>query len=165
MPREGARRPAPPVNPEEVLGWLKENEPDLFRHLSQMQEEGRREEAQRVLGEASLRMRELADLKLRDPKGYERIQELRRLEREGMGLAEQARKASPDEKEAATKKLNENLSRQFDLREEQRVRELTELKRRVEMLEKSVGDRKAAKEKIVERRRRELLGEKMDEEW
>jgi hypothetical protein len=165
MPREGARRPAPPFNPEEVLGWLKDNEPDLFHRLNQMQEEGRREEVQRALAEASVRMRELADLKQRDPKGYERVQEMRRLEREGMDLAQQARRASPDEKEAASKRLQENLSKQFDLREEQRIREITELKRRVESLEKSLGDRKAAKDKIVEKRRRELMGEKVDEEW
>src|SRR5579864_9375701 len=112
LPREGARRPAPPFNPEEVLGWLKDNEPDLFHRLTQMQEEGRREEVQRTMAEASMRMRELADLKQRDPKSYERVQEMRRLEREGMELAQQARRASPDEKEAASKKLQENLSKQ-----------------------------------------------------
>ena len=165
MPREGGRRAPPPFNPEEVLGWLKDNEPEMFRRLTQMQEEGRREEVQRALAEVSMRMRELADLKQRDPNAYEKMQDMRRLEREGMELAAQARRASPDAKEEASKKLQENLAKQFDLREEQRVREITELKRRVEMLEKSLLDRKAAKERIVEKRRRELLGEKVDEEW
>lgn len=164
-PRENARRPVPPFNPEEVRGWLKDNEPETFRRLSQMQEEGKREEVQRVLGDVSMRMRELIDLKTRDPKGYERMQEMRRLEREGMELAEQARRASPEEKEATSKKLQENLAKQFDLREEQRIREITELKRRVEALEKALGDRKAGKDKIVEKRRRELMGEKVDEDW
>lgn len=165
QPREGPRRPVPPFNPEEVRVWLKDNEPETFRRLNQMQEEGKREDVQRILGETSMRMRELNDLKTRDPKGYERMQELRRLEREGMELAEQARRASAEEKEAASKKLQENLAKQFDLREEQRVREITELKRRVEALEKALGDRKAGKEKIVEKRRRELMGEKVDEDW
>jgi len=164
-PREGLRRPVPPFNPEEVRGWLKDNEPETFRRLNQMQEEGKREDVQRILGEASMRMRELNELKTRDPKGYERMQELRRLEREGMELAEQARRAPADDKEAASKRLQENLAKQFDLREEQRVREITELKRRVDALEKALGDRKTNKDRIVDRRRRELLGEKVDEDW
>lgn len=164
-PREGGRRAVPPFNPEEVRLWLDANEPETARRVNQMLREGHREEAQRVLADASGRMRELNDLKARDPKGYERVAELRRLEREGSELAEQARRAPPEEKEAASKKLQENLGKQFDLREEQRVREITELKRRVEALEKALGDRKAGKDKIVDKRRRELLGEKVDEEW
>jgi hypothetical protein len=165
QPREGARRPVPPFNPDEVRGWLKDNEPETFRRLNQLQEEGKREDVQRVLGDASMRMREMAELKQRDPKGYERIQEMRRLEREGMELAEQARRAPPEEKDATSKKLSENLAKQFDLREELRVREIAELKRRVDALEKALGDRKTNKEKIVDRRRREMLGEKVDEDW
>src|SRR5204863_4622185 len=141
-PREGGRRPVPPFNPEEVRSWLEANEPETFRHLTEMQTAGRREDAQRILGDASMRMRELNDLKARDPKGYERMVELHRLEREGGELAEQARRAPPDQKEAASKKLQENLGKQFDLREEQRVREIAELKRRVEGLEKALTDRK-----------------------
>jgi hypothetical protein len=164
-PREGGRRPVPPFNADEVRGWLRENEPETVRHLSELEEAGRREEAQRVLGEASVRMRDLADLKQRDPKGYERMQEMRRLEREGVELGERARRAPAEEKEGATKKLLENLSKQFDLREEQRVREIAELRRRVESLEKALGERKANKDRIVDKRRRELMGERVDEDW
>ena len=57
------RRPVPQFNPEEVRGWLKDSEPETFRRLNQMQEEGHREEVQRVLGDASIRMREMSELK------------------------------------------------------------------------------------------------------
>jgi len=144
---------------------LKDNEPETFRRLNQMQDEGHREEVQRALGDASLRMREMNELKQRDPKSYERMLSMRTLDREGRELAEQVRRGPPEEREAATKKLQDNLAKQFDLREEQRVREIAELKRRVEGLEKSLTDRKANKEKIVERRKKELLGEKLDEDW
>lgn len=165
QPREGGRRPVPPFNPEEVKAWLKDNEPETLRRVNQFEENGRREDVQRVLGDASMRMREMAELKNRDPKGYERLQEMRKLEREGAELAESARRSPPEEREAASKKLSENLSKQFDLREEQRVRELTELKRRVDALEKALGERKTNKDKIVDKRRREMLGEKVDEDW
>lgn len=164
-PSPEGRRPVPQFNPEEVRAWLKDNEPETLRRVNQAQGEGQREEVHQILGAASIRMREVNELKLRDPKAFERMQSMRALEREGMELAEQARRSSPEDKEAATKKLLENLAKQFDLREEQRVREIAELKRRVEGLEKALTERKTSKEKIVERRKKELLGEKVDEEW
>ena len=155
----------PIVNPEEVLAWLKENEPATMGRLMKLEEEGRNEDAKRLLAEAGMRVRELKELKQRDPKGYEKMMELRRLELESMTLADQARLAPPEEREAAQKKLRETLSRLFDLREESRVRELAELKRRVEGLEKALAERKTNKDRIVEKRRRELLGEKSEDDW
>jgi hypothetical protein len=160
------RRPMqPPINPEEVRAWLKDNEPETYQRLMQIQEEGRRDEVMRILAEAGPRVRELSELKQRDPKGYEKMMELRRLERESMEQADAARRAPPEEREAASKKLKETLGRLFDAREEARVRELVELKRRVEALEKAMTDRKAGKDRIVEKRRRELMGEKSEDDW
>jgi hypothetical protein len=162
-PREG-RPGQPPINPDETRAWLKDNEPETFRHLMNLQEQGKREDVMRILAEAGPRMRDLNELKQRDPKGYEKMMDLRRLERESMEQANQARRAPPEEREAAQKKLKETLGRLFDAREEARSRELVELKRRVEMLEKAVTDRKASKDKIVEKRRRELMGEKSEDD-
>ncbi len=148
-----------------MRSWLKDNEPETYRKLTELQASGRREEAQQILGQAAPRMRELNELKQRDPKALEKMQELRHLERESMTQAEQARSAAPEDREAASKKLKETLSKLFDLREESRQRELTELKRRVEALEKALGERKSGKDRIVERRRRELLGEKSEDDW
>jgi hypothetical protein len=159
------RRSVPQFNPEEVREWLKDNEPETFRRLNQIQGDGHREEVMRIMGDASMRMRDMSELKQRDPKAYEKMQAMRSLERESMELAEKARRGPPEEKEAATKKLLENLGKQFELREEQRLREIAELKRRVEGLEKTLTERKTSKEKIVERRKKELLGEKLDEDW
>jgi hypothetical protein len=150
---------------EDDKAWLKENEPETLRRWSQLREEGRREEAARLLAEVAPRMRELRELKERDPRGYEKMMALRRLERESMEQAEKARRAPPEEREAAQKKLTEMLSRLFDAREEVRLRELGELKRRVEMLEKALAERKTNKDRIVEKRRRELLGEKSEDDW
>jgi len=166
FPPGGERRPMqPPINPDEIRAWLKDNEPETFRHLTTMQEQGKREDVMRILAEAGPRMRDLNELKQRDPKSYERTMDMRRLERESVEQADQARRAPPEEREAAQKKLKETLGKLFDAREEARTRELAELKRRVEALEKAVTDRRASKERIVEKRRRELMGEKSDEDW
>lgn len=159
------RPPQPGLNPEEIKEWLRMNEPETFRNLTQLQAEGRRPEVMRILTEAQPRMRELNDLKQRDPRGYEKLMDLRRLERESLEQGEAARRAAPDQKEAATAKLKETLNKLFDAREEVRARELAELKRRVDALEKAVSDRKASKERIIEKRRRELMGEKSEDDW
>ncbi len=164
-PDRGDRRPMPPFNPEEVHAWLRDNEPETFRRLTQLEEQGKREESTRIMVDASFRMRELNELKQRDPKGYEKMVEMRKLERETVELGEQARRASSEERDASAKKLQEKLGRLFDLREEARAKEITELKRRVEALEKALNDRKTGKDRIVEKRRRELMGEKVDEDW
>jgi len=164
--REGERRPPqPPIDVDAVRNWLRDNEPNTFRMVSEMQASNRREEMMHVLAEAAPRMREMESLKQRDPKGYEKMLEMRRLDRESQTQAEAARRAAPEERDAASKKLKETLEKLFDLREELRVRELAELKRRVEALEKAVADRKATKDRIVEKRRRELLGEKSEDDW
>lgn len=169
QPPAGERRPQPPerpaINVEETKTWLREHEPETFRRLAQLESEGKRPDVMRILHEAGPRMREMNELKQRDPKGYEKVTEMRRLERESLEQADAARRAPPEEREAAAKKLKETLGRLFDAREEARARELVELKRRVEALEKAIGDRKATKDRIVEKRRRELMGEKSDEDW
>ena len=165
QPPMGEPRGIPSFNADEVRNWLRENEPETYRRLMEVQESGRRPEAMRILEQAAPRMREMNELKQRDPKGYEKMVEMRRLERESFTQAEAARRAPPEEREAATAKLKETLGRLFDAREEVRVRELAELKRRVEALEKALTDRKGNKEKLVEKRRRELMGEKSEDDW
>lgn len=164
--REGDRRPAQPaIDPEAVKAWLQQNEPNTYKAYADAQAANRQPEATRILIEAAPRMREMESMKQRDPKGYEKAVEMHRLERESQGLADAARRAPPEEREAHSKKLKETLDKLFDLREEMRARELAELKRRVEALEKAVADRKASKDRIVEKRRRELLGEKSEDDW
>ncbi len=169
-PRRGPPRPEapphPPVPLEQVRAWLRENDPETSRRVEQASgEEGRGAEAFRLLREAEPRVREMIELKNRDPKAFEKTQELRRLERESLEIAERARGASPADREVAVKKLKESLDRLFDLREEQKARELDELKRRVGEIEKQLETRKASKERIVDRRKRELLGERLQDDW
>lgn len=166
QPRPGAeRRGPPPFNPDEVRAWLKDNEPETFRRMMEAQEGGRPEESMRMLAEAASRLREFSELRQRDPKGFEKMQEMRRLEHESMEQADQARRAPPEGREAAEKRLRETLGRLFDAREEARGRELVELKRRIEAIEKSLTERKAGRDRIIEKRRRELMGEKSEDDW
>ena len=167
-PGEGGRPGLGPMpfNPDEVRAWLKDTEPETARHLAQLETEGRRQEINELLMAAEGRRREMEDLKKRDPQGFERMMTMRRLERESLEMAEKLRQTPAGQaREEGGRKLNDILGRLFDLREEARARELVELKRRIEELEKSLTERKSRKDRIVERRRKELLGEKIDEDW
>jgi hypothetical protein len=161
----GAERRRPVSNPEEVRAWIKEHEPESYRRLMAAQEEGRRPEVMDMLAAAEGRMHGLNEMKARDPKGYERLLAMRKLEQETVELGEKARQAAPEERERLSAPLKEKLAQLFDLREEARARELEELRRRVGDLEKALAGRKANKERIVENRRRVLLGERPDDEW
>jgi hypothetical protein len=164
--REQRRPGKPPAGfPEEARAWLREYEPGTFRQLQAMEEQGRFEDVQRLLLDAGARMRETRDLKDRDPKAWERMQELRTMERRSFDLADRARSAAAADRERLQVELKELLGKLFDAREEQRGRELGEMKRRVAEIEKNLAERKANREKIVEKRRRELMGETLGEEW
>lgn len=164
---EGSGAPAPRLleDPDTIRAWLKENEPETYKRVMEAQEAGRRPDVMRMLSEAEPRMRQLNDIKERDPRGFERTREMRRLEGESLALGERARQAPPDERERIVKELGQVLQKLFDVREENRAREVSELKRRVEALEKELSNRKANKDRIVEQRRRELLGEKGELDW
>jgi len=158
--------PPGPFDPEGVRAWLREAEPETHRHLMRLEEEGRPQEVQDLLRQAEGRRREMEELRGRDPAAFEKMREMRRLERESLEMGDRLRQSPPGpSREEGIRKLTELLNRLFDLREEARAREVSELKRRVEELEKSLSSRRAAKDRIVERRRRELLGERIDEDW
>ena len=157
--------PRPVENPDAVRAWLKDNEPETYKRMMDAQDSGRRPEVMRMLSEAEPRMRQLNEMKERDPKGFERMKELRRLEGESLDLGERARRAPVEERDRVMKQLAEVVGKLYDLREENRAREVAELKKRVEALEKELSNRKANKERIVEQRRRELLGEKGEFDW
>jgi hypothetical protein len=157
--------PPPVGNPDQVRAWLKENEAALYRRLIEAEGGGRPSEVMRVLAEGELAMRQMAEMKERDPKGFERLQELRKLEVDCAGLADRARRASVEERDRVVGQLLESLGKLFDLREEARMRDVAELKRRVEALEKELASRRANREKIVEQRKRELLGERGEFDW
>jgi hypothetical protein len=159
--RDGPPRLRPVENPDAVREWLKDNEPETYQRMMRAQEEGRRPEVMQILSEAQPRM----EMKKRDPKAYERVMEMQKLERESMELAEKARRAPPEERDPVSKQLAETLNKLFDLREENRGNEVNELKKRVEALERELANRKANKAKIVEMRRRELLGERGEFDW
>jgi hypothetical protein len=80
--------------------WLKENEPETFHRLTVLQDERRHDQVAGILAGAARRMDpmgRMAEMKERDPKGFERMTEMRRLERESLELAGKVRHAADEE--------------------------------------------------------------------
>ncbi len=78
--------------------------------------------------------------------------------------------AKYEEETAAKKKeikaeLKEKLQRLFELKEKERESEVAELEKKIDELKKSMKTRKANKEKIINRRLEELIGEDEYLEW
>src|SRR5258706_10434483 len=90
------------------------------------------------------------------------------LEAQSRRLGEALRGLEPDEKEKRTelrKKLEAALDQLFERREKGRWKELEELDGRMKEMRKTLETRKQNKPRIIEKRVRELSGEKDDMDW
>lgn len=157
-----------PIKPEEIRAVFAEKEktlrteyPDRVKELEALIGEGRLRDAGRILEDLIRRYRHISDLKRRDPETYRMMKKIHVLDFECLRLSRDARHGGGELRE----ELKRKLSALFDLREEMRAREIDVLKRRIAELEGKLGDRVELKDQIVERRLRELLGEKDIVEW
>ncbi len=119
-----------------------------------------------MMGDLIRQKRRLDELKERDPAAYE--QEITRLslENETREQAEAAREAKTEEaKKAAKAKLTELVSQLFEIQCDQLEREIQEQAKRLEEMRQLLKKRRAAKDKIVERRVQELTGEDAVLRW
>lgn len=151
---------------EELREFLRTFDPRMAEEMNRLRETGRMEEYRRLLHEANKRMADLKRMKEHNPDEYERVVKVNRLEQETVEMAHRLREGRTDNPpEKVRETLASGVRELFDLREESREREVKELRRRLEELEKSLEKRKANRERIIERRIRELLGEADDEGW
>lgn len=81
------------------------------------------------------------------------------MDRRAEELARQYKEATPEKRLQIKKDLSKLLSQLFDKKEAVRKEEITRLQKQLEDLQGSLGKRQAAREKIIERRLDQLLGE------
>lgn len=166
--QSGPERPMSPEDLEkalpEVQEYLKKSEPEMLRRLEELIAGGRREELMHFVWEIRSRMRNMEELKQRDPEEYARLTKMREMERACFELSEKIRRGEHGGDELR-KQLADKLAELFELREQSRARELADLKRRVEELEKVLQKRRENRQKIVEKKMREMLGERDPEDW
>lgn len=147
---------------------LRERFPDRADMVERLMREGRFDEAQRIMDECMAELRAHDDLKERDPEAFKQMQEIQVLERETEDLGSKLRRtpaANKEAREELRQALNKSVSKLFDLREKMRAREVEELRRRLEQLTETLKKRQEAKERIVERRVKQLAGEPDEYDW
>lgn len=162
-PGRPMRTPPSAEDREKAVVWMKENEPTRLERLNEIRQ-SHPEEYERAMMQVAMEVRDLLTMKQNDPKRYERRMAQRKLDYRATELAEKIRGAGPDQEMAAERKeLKDVLGKLFDLREEDREQELKRLEEELSRLRETMAKRKESKDKIVERRMDELLGEGL--EW
>ncbi|PIQ63440.1 MAG: hypothetical protein COV99_02835 [Bacteroidetes bacterium CG12_big_fil_rev_8_21_14_0_65_60_17] len=103
----------------------------------------------------------MATIELADRHLYEELRREHRLESESRQLAHRIRLETMEENRAAlTKQLESTLHQIFDLKQENRQREIEQLAERLESLRKTLAEREKQRDLLVEKRLEELLNEK-----
>ena len=119
-----------------------------------------REAAERLVEQAS----HLLDLKQDQPQEYERAARLVRLEGESFTLARKVRAAQGPAREQALGELKRKLGECFDAKQDAMKRELAAMEAEVENLRRRVTKRAESRDRLIERRALDLLGDN-DAEW
>ena len=182
-PREGERmRPMPPTEPVQdfeaamhrELGPMMEAAKDFGGPLlKERMEQARRlfqdrrfEEGREVLRATGRQLREMKDLKERDPERFKLTMRIVELDRHSAELGQKVRRA-PDEdakKQAATE-LKEVLNKLFDLRQEEREKNVQQLDRDLKELRESLEKRKTKRDEIIQHRFDQLTGKAEMLDW
>ena len=103
----------------------------------------------------------LQQLSSRDRSLYEQIQREQSLERETLRLADQVRRnADPVARGRMINELRLKLEASFDFKQRIRANEITQAEEQIAELRRLLNEREARKEQIIERRLRELIGER-----
>ncbi|MEK7467470.1 MAG: hypothetical protein AAB074_08655 [Planctomycetota bacterium] len=148
-----------------ALAWIGANEPVRLLRLNDLKKQ-HAEEYERAVNQVAFEIRDLLAIKQNDTKRYERRVEQRKLDYRATELAEKVRGAGENqEMKAEREELKEVLGKLFDLREADRELELKRLQEELERLKDTMQKRRDAKEKIIEKRMAELLGEEDGLEW
>jgi len=154
-----------PMLDEETEKLLKELDPERLERLNHLREVDP-PAYMRLLEETQRERIKLRELKERDPQRYEQVIQERKMETEIKGLAGQYRKSQDNsEKEELKKQIKTKMEKLFDLREAQREIEIKRLEEQLTKLREKMKVRKANRDKIIERRQRELIGEDDDMGW
>lgn len=94
-----------------------------------------------------------------DPDMFQLLRRDTELEEQTQRLAAQYRQAPEAEKEHLRKELEELVGKHFDVRQERRLLEVRRLEQELKRLRETIEKRQSAREKIIENRLRELLGQ------
>jgi len=155
--REGRRRGRREMRlPDEMREFLEDFAPGRLEELERLREKdpGRVRE---MMGRMFMEKRRMDELKEKDPEAYERRRNQAHLEYEAKGLVAKIREGATDaEKAEAKKRLADIVGQLFETQCEDYQGAIDQMVERVEQMRAKLEQRRAAKDKIVERRVEDL---------
>ncbi len=156
-------RPEPLI--EKVYAFLKEYHPERIEKLERLKEENP-EIYIRAIEDTMRDIREMEELKKNNPARFEEIMELKKSER----LSWQLAGAYREEREITKKtdiqqRLRAVLNTIFEYKIKQHQKEIGLLTQEIEKLKARIQNRIQNKEKIIDKRLQEMIGEKEEFEW
>jgi hypothetical protein len=179
---EGRRQPLPPFEAVQdfesavrrELGPLMETARDVggpllgerMEQARQLFESRRFEEGREALRATARQLREMKELKERDPERFKLQMRIAELDRQSNELGQKVRRAPDgDEKKQTATELREVLNKLFDLRQEEREKNVQQIERDLKELREALEQRKAKREEIIQHRFDQLTGKAALLEW
>jgi hypothetical protein len=151
---------------KEALEFLKKTAPEpMIKRVMKMQI-NHPLMYQRELQRAFREKRRMKSLKILDPERYKKLIRRRELTKESFELAKKYREAESErEKGAIKKQMKSTMSELFEIREEEKTKRIEELEKELAKLKKTIKKRKQNKNKIIEKRMKQLIEKEEDLEW
>lgn len=151
---------------EEALAFLKESSPAQYAEIQRAKEGGNKDAYKGMIFEAFNRAQMLKKLKEVDPKAYDLEVKLQAAEDKSRSLGDKIRTAKDnDTKEDTKRELRTVLAELFDLREQRQQRDIENLQKEIQKLNDRLKSRRASKDKIVDKRLSEMVGEAENLDW
>ena len=151
--------------PDEIHEFLEDNLPERaeeMKRLNEKEPEAYRHEIM-MIGEMVMRYREMME---HNPELAEAFIRSHKMETECNRLAEEIRETEDLEKQRVLRsKLKQLLAEVFDLRLKEPEMHIQNLEKEINEMKGMIERRKANKDKIIQRRLKEMTGERNDLDW
>ncbi len=148
---------------KDIGGPLLKERMEMARRLFQ---DRRFEEGREVLRATGRQLREMKELKERDPERFKLQMRIAEMDRHAAELGQKVRRATEeDAKKLAATELKEVLNKLFDLRQEEREKNVQQIERDLKELRESLEQRKARRDEIIQHRFDQLTGKAAMMEW
>ncbi|HHL73101.1 MAG TPA: hypothetical protein ENJ29_11385 [Bacteroidetes bacterium] len=150
---------------QETLAWIEEADAELAADLAKLKTESP-QRYRITIRRMNMTRRKLDRLRERDQERFALQKKIHIMEAKTRMLGTRYRKSDDDaEKERLQADLKKILTELFDLREQDRGREVQRLEKELARLRQSLEKRRKNKERIIERRLAELTGMTDDLRW
>lgn len=161
------------ITPEQVSeeqikqfeAWLKTEDPDRYKEIQEIK--GINPQVyKRIVFEGVNHWRHLMMIKSRDPEAYALMKKEMDYNKKLHSLMKQYKESKDEnQKKQLKSQISEVVNQLFDVRTQNRSKEISHLEEQVNQLKKMMEKRKANKKLIVERKIQELTGEMDGLQW